>query len=51
VSDPPSIEKGCRATPPALRTAATVLVRLDRQMQLFVAVLEPEIGDFHAIQA
>jgi len=39
------------ATPPTFRAAAAILVRLDRQMQLFVAVLETKMGDFHAFEA
>jgi hypothetical protein len=36
--------------PPTVRAAAAVLVRLDRQVQLFVAVLEVKAGDLHAFQ-
>jgi len=31
--------------------AETVLVRLDRQVQLLIAVLKPETGDFQFFQA
>jgi hypothetical protein len=30
---------------------SAILVGLDRQMQFLVAVLEPETGDFHILQA
>ena len=36
--------------PPTVRAAAAVLVRLDRQVQLFVTVLEVKAGDLHAFQ-
>ncbi len=39
------------ATPSTFRAAAAVLVRLDRQMQFLVTILEPEMSDFHAFQA
>jgi len=51
----PAAKLGClaydSATPSTFRTATAVLVWLDRQMQLFVAVLEPIKADFHAFQA
>ena len=36
--------------PPTVRAAAAVLVRLDCQVQLFIAVLEVKAGDLHAFQ-
>jgi len=51
----PSAKLGCVAydptTPPTFRVAAAILVWLDCKMQLFVTILEPKTGDFHAFQA
>ena len=37
--------------PPTVRAAAAVLVRLNRQVRLFVAVIEVKSGDLHVFQA
>jgi hypothetical protein len=51
----PDAERGCGAndlaTSTTLRATASVLVRLNRQMQFLVSIFEPKTGDFHVFQA